>query len=87
MRSGVHKERIQQALVTADMVLCKSTEADWGLPAILAKFAQPTALYDNIDTLVSQLTSQLRAGDHVVIMSNSGFGGIHKKLLDAIKES
>lgn len=85
MRSGVHKDKIQEALTTADMVVCKTTEADWGLKDILAKFKQPTALYNDVDVLVTKLVPQLHAGDHVVIMSNSGFGGIHKKLLDAIE--
>lgn len=86
MRSGVHKDNIQAALNDADMVVCKSTDADWGLKALLAEFKQPTAMFDNVDTLVASLTPQLHAGDHVVIMSNSGFGGIHKKLLDAIEK-
>lgn len=85
MRNGVHKEKIQDALNDADMVVCKDTEVDWGLKAVLAKFKQPTALYDNIDILIENLVCELHAGDHVVIMSNSSFGGIHKKLLDAIE--
>lgn len=86
MRSGVHKDRIQEALSGADMVVCKSTEADWGLKTLLQQFKQPTALYDDVDVLVNHLVPTLHAGDHVVIMSNSSFGGIHKKLLDAIEE-
>lgn len=85
MRSGVHKERFQHALKDADMVVCKSTESDWGLESILADFKKPAVLYDDVDTLVTQLVPKLNAGDHVVIMSNSGFGGIHQKLLSAIE--
>lgn len=85
MRSGVHKEKIQEALNSADMVVCKSTEADWGLKNLLQTFSQPTAIYDDVDALVQHLAPQLHAGDHVVIMSNSSFGGIHKKLLAAIE--
>lgn len=84
MRLGVHKNRLSSSLKQADMVVCKSTEVDWGLKDILAECDKPTALYDDVDTLVLQLVNKLRPGDHVVIMSNSGFGGIHEKLLDAI---
>ena len=84
MRAGVHKDRIQAALATADIVACKETETNWGLPAILASFKQPTSLYKDVDTLVQGLTPALQPGDHVVIMSNGGFGGIHQKLMDAI---
>ena len=86
MRSGVHKERMQDALHDADMVVCKSTDQDWGLKNILEKFKQPTAIYQDVDNLVSQLAPSLQSGDHVVIMSNSGFGGIHEKLLATLEK-
>ncbi|OGT35927.1 MAG: UDP-N-acetylmuramate:L-alanyl-gamma-D-glutamyl-meso-diaminopimelate ligase [Gammaproteobacteria bacterium RIFCSPHIGHO2_12_FULL_37_14] len=81
MRTGVYKDKIQDALRAADMVFCKNTEIDWGLKNILATFKQPTAIYDSVDRLVADLYSKLQAGDHVIIMSNSGFNGIHEKLL------
>lgn len=86
MRSGVHREKIKDALNDADMVVCKSTEQDWGLKNILAEFKQPTALYQDVDNLVSHLAPALQSGDHVVIMSNSGFGGIHEKLLSTLEK-
>lgn len=86
MRAGVHKDHIQDALAKADMIVCKSTQADWGLKSILASCKQPTSLYDDVDTLVENLVPSLRPGDHIVIMSNSGFGGIHQKLLEAIEK-
>lgn len=86
MRSGVHKEKIQEALNDADMVVCKSTDQDWGLKNILAGFKQPTAIYQDVDNLVSKLAPSLQSGDHVVIMSNSGFGGIHEKLLATLEK-
>jgi UDP-N-acetylmuramate: L-alanyl-gamma-D-glutamyl-meso-diaminopimelate ligase len=72
-------------LSDADMVICKSTESDWGLKAALSEFKQLTALYDDVDTLIENLVPMLHAGDHVIIMSNSSFGGIHHKLLTAIE--
>jgi UDP-N-acetylmuramate: L-alanyl-gamma-D-glutamyl-meso-diaminopimelate ligase len=86
MRSGVHKDNIRNALTAADIVICKRPEqANWDLGAILQEFTQPTALYDSVDVLVANLVGQLKAGDHVVVMSNSSFGGIHHKLLKAIE--
>ncbi len=87
MRTGVHKERIRDALHDANMVFCKSTVADWGLKTLLAEFQQPTALYDDVDALVKNLVLALQPGDHVVVMSNSGFGGIHQKLLQQIESN
>ena len=86
MRSGVHKEKIQDALSTADQVFCKDTATDWGLKNILKTFKQPTAIYPDVEQLISNLCPQLQSGDHVVIMSNSSFNGIHQKLLDAMTQ-
>jgi UDP-N-acetylmuramate: L-alanyl-gamma-D-glutamyl-meso-diaminopimelate ligase len=84
MRNGVHKDEIAQALATADMVVCKQPVSDdWGLSGVLQQMEKPTSLYDNVDTLVDNLAAQLKPNDHVVVMSNSGFGGIHEKLLQA----
>jgi UDP-N-acetylmuramate: L-alanyl-gamma-D-glutamyl-meso-diaminopimelate ligase len=86
MRSGVHKDRLQHALKVADMVFCQRPEMDdWGLEGLLKEFSQPTELLDNVDSLVTALIKKIKSGDHVVVMSNSGFGGIHQKLLNEIK--
>jgi UDP-N-acetylmuramate: L-alanyl-gamma-D-glutamyl-meso-diaminopimelate ligase len=86
MRTGIHRDRMNESLRLADMVVCKRLEQEtWDLASVLAQFKQATFLYDDVNTLVSGLVPQLRAGDHVVIMSNAGFDGIHQKLLDAIE--
>lgn len=87
MRQGVHKDRIQQSLKSADMIVCKNTNDDWGLKQVLAACQQPTVLFDDVDSLVEGLVKELHPGDHVVIMSNSGFGGIHKKLIAALEKT
>ena len=40
---------------------------------------------DDIDTLVRAIVAAARPGDHVVCMSNGGFGGIHARLLAALQ--
>lgn len=86
MRTGVHKDQMKNALNAADMVVCKSPEVnDWGFSDMLKEFTQPTMVYDTVDCLVENLAKQVKEGDHVVIMSNSGFGGIHQKLLKSIE--
>jgi UDP-N-acetylmuramate: L-alanyl-gamma-D-glutamyl-meso-diaminopimelate ligase len=47
---------------------------------------KPAFQIEGADDIVRHLTPQLRAGDVVAIMSNGGFGGIHDKLLQAIRE-
>lgn len=85
MRSGVHKDQIKQSLELADMVICKRPMSDsWDLESVLTQFTQPTEVYDDVDRLVENVVKKLKPHDHVVVMSNSGFGGIHGKLLNAI---
>lgn len=85
MKAGVHKDHIKKALAAADVVVCQRPENDWGLAAVLKQMTQPTALYDTVDHVVAGLAPALKTGDHVLVMSNSGFGGIHEKLLQAIR--
>jgi UDP-N-acetylmuramate: L-alanyl-gamma-D-glutamyl-meso-diaminopimelate ligase len=85
MRNGFHKEALSQALADADMVYCKSVDVDFGLRSIFASFKQPAFLFEDVDFIVKNLVKELSRGDHVVVMSNAGFGGIHQKLLDAIE--
>ncbi len=87
MRTGVHRDHIKQALQAADLVVCKNSAADntWGLGEVLKGFAQPTMQAENVDVLIADLIKQVKVGDHILVMSNSGFDGIHQKLLDALK--
>ena len=85
MRSGVHHERLKDALSAADIIICKQPDGDNGeLESILKDFKQPATVCASIDGLVEQSKLSLHSGDHIVIMSNSGFGGIHQKLLNAL---
>lgn len=84
MRSGVHRDRMKAALQAADEVVCKLPEQDWGVEKMLSDFTQPTHVYTSVDELVLRLAPTLKSGDHVIVMSNGGFGGIHEKLLKAV---
>lgn len=84
MRSGVHRDRMKQALQDADAVVCKTPEQDWGVSQMLSEFSQPTSTYTNVDELVAHVAPTLKPGDHVIVMSNGGFGGVHEKLLKAV---
>ncbi|HEU4597257.1 MAG TPA: UDP-N-acetylmuramate:L-alanyl-gamma-D-glutamyl-meso-diaminopimelate ligase [Pyrinomonadaceae bacterium] len=55
------------------------------LAAEIAEGGPPAHTFDGADTIVRHLAPELRAGDVVAVMSNGGFGGIHEKLLDALR--
>ena len=87
MRLGVHLQKLAPATAAADRVIWYQPPGlDWSLDAVIAASAPPAQLYDDIQRIVADLTRQLRRGDHVVIMSNGGFGGIHQKLVLALRE-
>lgn len=88
MKAGVHRDFIKQSLHDADFVICKKPDhSNWNLEEVLKEFKQPTALYDNVSDLVKSTAPILKSGDHVLIMSNGGFEGIHEKLLTTLRSS
>ena len=85
MRLGVHRAAIAPALAKADRVwLYEPPDLGWNL-ADVAEAAKPqTDVATTIDALVNAVAAEARPGDHIIIMSNGGFGGIHAKLLAAL---
>lgn len=81
MKTGVHKHAIKEALSLADEVFCKETALDWDLKGILKTFPQPTTLCPDVSQLINALIPKLQPKDHVIIMSNTGFDALHKKLI------
>lgn len=86
MRMGVHQAVLPLALALADQVfLYEPVNANWSLDALSRALAPKASLSRDIDGLVTQLSEQAEQGDSIVIMSNGGFGGIHDKLISALK--
>lgn len=87
MRMGVHQAALPLALALADQVfLYEPANANWSLESLTRALAPKASLSRDIDTLVNELAAQAGAGDNIVIMSNGGFGGIHDKLISALKQ-
>jgi UDP-N-acetylmuramate: L-alanyl-gamma-D-glutamyl-meso-diaminopimelate ligase len=53
----------------------------WDVAGSVASLGSRAHVATDIDELVSTLDRTLQPGDHVLMMSNGGFGGIHAKLL------
>ncbi|MGB1254823.1 MAG: UDP-N-acetylmuramate:L-alanyl-gamma-D-glutamyl-meso-diaminopimelate ligase [Thiolinea sp.] len=85
MRMGEHKAKLAGALEEADKVyLFQPAGLDWSLADVVAPMGDKAVVVDDIDELLNQLMGILLTGDHVLIMSNGGFGGIHEKLLNQL---
>ncbi len=86
MRLGVHRERLARALAPADESWFFSPpDLGWDLPGAVSELGRKAHFADSVDALAAELADEARAGDHVLIMSNGGFGGLHDKLLLALR--
>ena len=85
MRMGVHKKQLAPSLELADeVVLYQPEDVDWDMQSVVECVKGPAKLERSIEGIVDLLAEQSLPGDHILVMSNGAFGGIHQKILDAI---
>lgn len=84
MKLGTMKAQLPWSLEEADLSFCHSGGLGWNAAEALAPMGAQAVVCDTIDKLVARVVAAARPGDHVLCMSNGGFGGIHGKLLDAL---
>ncbi len=85
MKLGVMKAVLPGSLGDADFVYCYSGGIDWDAQAALAPLGNKVVVQPDLDQLIGAIVASARAGDHILIMSNGSFGGIHDKLLQRLK--
>ncbi|HEV2430088.1 MAG TPA: UDP-N-acetylmuramate:L-alanyl-gamma-D-glutamyl-meso-diaminopimelate ligase [Burkholderiales bacterium] len=81
MKRGVMKDLLPPSVAEADRVYVYSLGLGWDARSLFALLGGRARCEDDLDALIGAVAAEARAGDHVVIMSNGGFGGIHEKLL------
>ena len=84
MKLGTMKSQLPWSLEAADLAFCHSGGLDWDAAQALAPMGARASVGHNIDEVLQQVVAAARAGDHIVCMSNGGFGGIHARLLTAL---
>ncbi len=87
MKLGSMKAQLPWSLEDADLVFCHSGSLGWDPRDALAPIGAAATVCDTIDKLVASVIASARSGDHVLCMSNGGFGGVHAKLLAALDKS
>jgi UDP-N-acetylmuramate: L-alanyl-gamma-D-glutamyl-meso-diaminopimelate ligase len=86
MRMGVHRDTLAPSLASADQVwLYTPPDLGWDTGAVLAAFGPRGHSAGEVAALARELARASRAGDHVLIMSNGGFGGLHERLLTELR--
>lgn len=84
MKMGIHKDTLGAAFSTADELWVYTTDdLDWDVRSMGTTI--DTHFSNDIDDIVAAVRQQTRAGDHILIMSNGGFGGLHEKLIEALQ--
>lgn len=85
MKLGVMKDALPASLAQADVVFCYGANLGWDAAEALKPIAHKAHTFDDLTQLVNAIASTAKAGDHILVMSNGGFGGVHQKILDALK--
>ena len=95
MKLGVMKAQLPNSLEAADKIFAYGASAGkdslgWDLNEVLAplntKSDDRAAAFDDLSALVDAVSKEAKPGDHILVMSNGGFGGVHQKILTAIQE-
>ncbi|MEE6031883.1 UDP-N-acetylmuramate:L-alanyl-gamma-D-glutamyl-meso-diaminopimelate ligase [Avibacterium paragallinarum] len=85
MKMGVHKDELAPALARADHIfLLQPDNIPWDVVEIANQCVQPASWTANLDKLVDMIVAEAKLSDHILVMSNGSFGGIHQKLLDKL---
>jgi UDP-N-acetylmuramate: L-alanyl-gamma-D-glutamyl-meso-diaminopimelate ligase len=84
MKLGSMSELLPESLKASDLSFCLTQGLDWDAQGALKPLGAKAFCAPSVPDLVSLVMSHVKAGDHIVCMSNGGFGGIHRLLLEAL---
>src|SRR5258706_8413730 len=87
MKMGVMKDALAGSLVGADLVYCYTNGLGWDTQPVLARLGAKSKTFDDLNALVRAVIGESREGDHILVMSNGAFGGVHAKILEALEPS
>jgi len=85
MKLGAMKSLLPWSLESADLAFCHSGGLGWDATSALAPMGVKARVSDQLDVLANQVAEAAQGGDHIVCMSNGGFGGLPGKLLHLLK--
>jgi UDP-N-acetylmuramate: L-alanyl-gamma-D-glutamyl-meso-diaminopimelate ligase len=80
MKLGAMKAQLPWSLEEADLAFCHSGSLGWDAVQALAPMGTRAHVADTVDAVLAQVLACAQPGDHILCMSNGGFGGIQAKL-------
>ncbi|TAG76837.1 MAG: UDP-N-acetylmuramate:L-alanyl-gamma-D-glutamyl-meso-diaminopimelate ligase [Burkholderiales bacterium] len=84
MKQGATRDAIAPSLRGADLAFSFSGAVNWNVADALAPLGEKAQDFRELDLLVAAVCKVAKSGDHILVMSNGGFGGIHDLLLRAL---
>jgi UDP-N-acetylmuramate: L-alanyl-gamma-D-glutamyl-meso-diaminopimelate ligase len=84
MKLGVMKNALPASLKDADLVFCYGANLGWDAAEALKPIANKAKTFDDLTMLVNEICKVAQSGDHILVMSNGGFGGVHQKILNGL---
>ena len=87
MKLGAMRARLAESLLDADRVYSYSGGLGWSVAEALQALGNRAEDFADIDALATAVVNQAKPGDHILIMSNGGFGGVHQRILNQLKKS
>jgi UDP-N-acetylmuramate: L-alanyl-gamma-D-glutamyl-meso-diaminopimelate ligase len=85
MKLGAVKSQLPWSLEEADLAFCHAGGLDWDAAEALSSMGARAHVANSVAAVIAQVLEQVLPGDHILCMSNGGFGGIHLKLADALR--
>lgn len=82
MRMGAHGEALGMSFQAADEVhVLRPEDKSWNVTDVLKTLGNKAFVHDSVDAIVEAVSQSAEKNNHVLIMSNKGFDGIHEKML------
>jgi UDP-N-acetylmuramate: L-alanyl-gamma-D-glutamyl-meso-diaminopimelate ligase len=92
MKLGVMKSQLPNSLRSADLVFAYGAVSGkdalgWDLQEAITPLGVRGKSFQDLSRLVESIGTAAKPGDHILVMSNGGFGGVHQKILQRLSES
>lgn len=86
MKSGVWQNSLATSLTQADRVFCYINQLEWDAQSALSVLGDKVSTHAHLQQMIDSITATARVGDHILVMSNGSFGGLHDKLLVSLEQ-
>ncbi len=87
MRMGIHAAQLSDAVDCADQVVWFNPPSlSWDIESVISASQTPSETHSDLESLITSVVSYAKPDSHIVIMSNGGFGGVHTRLAECLKQ-